>query len=138
MSQLPAPYAETMTAPPPAEPIFSGSGGNLTAIIRRIEDAIDLETASLRKDTKFDLAASNARKSRHLYELNKAANGLSPRHLTDEHRDGLQRLRAKLEMNEQTILAHLSAVKEVAGMLQDAIQRAETDGTYTAHEFGRR
>lgn len=138
MSQLPAPYADTMTMPPPSEPSFGGGGGNLSAIISRIEDAVDLETDSLRKDRKFDLAASNARKSRYLYELNKAASGLSPRHLSAEHREGLQRLRAKLEVNERTILAHLSAVKEVADILQSAIQRAETDGTYSAHEFGRR
>ena len=136
MSQLPAAYAENVNGAPGAETAFPTSSGNLSAIIRRIEDAIDVETASLRKDAKFDLAASNARKSRYLYELNKAANGLSPRHLTDDHRDGLKRLRAKLEANEQTILAHLSAVKEVAGMLQSAIQRAETDGTYSAHQFG--
>jgi hypothetical protein len=138
MSQLPATFAETPRSPLAADPALAGGGGNLSAIIRRIEDAIDLETSSLRKDTKFDLAASNARKSRYLYDLNKVANGLSPRHLSEEHRDGLRRLRAKLEENEQTILAHLGAVKEVAGMLQDAIQRAETDGTYSASEFSRR
>jgi len=136
MSQLPVTFAESPKSPPPAEHAFVGTGGNLSSIILRIEEAIELETASLRKDTKFDLAASNARKSRYLYDLNKAANGLLPRHLSQEHREGLERLRAKLEVNEQTILAHLSAVKEVAGMLQSAIQRAETDGTYSAREFG--
>lgn len=138
MSQLPAPVQQEgpfrFTAGDPSVPALSGS---LSSIIRRIEDTIDLETAAIRKDTGFDLAASNARKSRYLYELNRAASGLSPQNLSDEHREALLRLRTKLEVNEQTILAHLNAVTEVAGMLQEAIQQAEADGTYSAAEFNR-
>ncbi|TGV74543.1 hypothetical protein EN801_040020, partial [Mesorhizobium sp. M00.F.Ca.ET.158.01.1.1] len=55
----------------------------------------------------------------------------------EQHREGLTRLRQKLAKNEAAILAHLSAVNEVAGLLRSAIQRAETDGTYSAGEFGR-
>jgi hypothetical protein len=138
MSQLPAPARPEgpfrFTAGDSSGPALSGS---LSSIIRRIEDTIDLETAAIRKDTGFDLAASNARKSRYLYELNRAATGLSPQNLSDEHVEGLKRLRTKLEINEQTILAHLNAVTEVAGMLQEAIQQAEADGTYSASEFNR-
>ena len=47
------------------------------------------------------------------------------------------RLRDKLATNEAAILAHLNAVNEVATLMQSAIQRAETDGTYSAGEFGR-
>ena len=48
----------------------------------------------------------------------------------------MTRLRQKLAKNEAAILAHLSAVNEVASLLRHAIQRAETDGTYSAGEFG--
>lgn len=133
MSQFPA--ALPQAPQPTSDPAAARSG--LSAIIRRIEDAIDLETKAIRKDRNFDLAASNARKGRYLYELNRATQGLSPQQLSEEHREGLRRLRAKLQVNEQAILAHLNAVKEVAGMLQEAIRRAETDGTYSAQEFGR-
>jgi hypothetical protein len=47
------------------------------------------------------------------------------------------RLREKLAANEAVILAHLSAVAEVATLMQDAIQRADADGTYSVDEFGR-
>jgi hypothetical protein len=137
MSQLPAPLQEADRRPAAADPAVPIHSGSLSSIIRRIEDAIDLETSAISKDTNFDLAASNARKSRYLYELNRASSGLSPQHLSDEHRDGLLRLRGKLEINERTILAHMSAVKEVAELLQEAIQRSETDGTYSAREFSR-
>lgn len=110
---------------------------NLSAIIGRIEETVDVETASIRTDVRFDIKASNARKSRYLYELNKAVSGLGSAMLLDEHREGIIRLREKLAENEVAILAHLNAVTEVAGLMQDAIQRAEADGTYSANEFGK-
>ena len=53
-----------------------------------------------------------------------------------EHRDGIKRLREKLATNEAAIRAHLNAVSEVANLMQNAIQRSEADGTYSAGEFG--
>ena len=110
--------------------------GSLTAIINRIEEAVETETAAIRTDVNFDLKASNARKSRCLYELNRAMKNLVVEDLVDEHKEGLLRLRGKLERNEAALLAHLSAVSEVANLMKSAIQHAETDGTYSAGEFG--
>lgn len=110
---------------------------NLSAIIGRIEETVEAETASIRTDIRFDIKASNARKSRYLYELNKVASGLNAVVLGEEHKEGIIRLREKLAANEQAILAHLNAVTEVAALMQDAIQQAEADGTYSASEFGR-
>lgn len=110
---------------------------NLTAIISRIEETVEAETASIRTDVRFDIKASNARKSRYLYELNKAIGGLNGTAVPAEQRGSIIRLREKLAANERAILAHLNAVGEVAALMQDAIQRAEADGTYSAAEFGR-
>lgn len=110
--------------------------GSLTAIINRIEDAVETETAAIRTDMNFDLKASNARKSRCLYELNRAMKNIAAEELVDEHKEGLLRLRGKLERNEAALLAHLSAVSEVANLMKNAIQHAEADGTYSAGEFG--
>jgi hypothetical protein len=110
--------------------------GNLAVIIGRIEEAVDDETAGIRANSSFDLKASNARKSRCLYELNRAMKGIGQVELLAEHREGLTRLRHKLAKNEAAILAHLSAVTEVANLLKNAIQHAEADGTYSASEFG--
>jgi hypothetical protein len=110
---------------------------NLSTIIGRIEEAVETETASIRTDTRFDIKASNVRKSRYLYELNKAISSLRGVVLGEEQRDGMLRLRDKLAANEAVILAHLSAVAEVATLMQDAIQRADADGTYSVDEFGR-
>lgn len=110
---------------------------NLSAIIARIEETIDMETASIRTDPRFDIKTSNARKSRYLYELNKAISALCGAVPGEEHRAGVLRLRDKLASNEAAILAHLNAVTEVASLIQSAIENAEADGTYSADAFGR-
>jgi len=108
---------------------------NLSAIIGRIEAAIDEETAAIRGNLDFDIPASNARKSRYLYELNKASRCVNLRDISTEERNQLAGLREKLAANEAAILAHINAVTEVAALIQKAIQRAEADGTYSAREF---
>ena len=110
--------------------------GNLAAIIGRIEEVVDEETAGIRSGTAYDLKSSNARKSRYLYELNRALKGANEIEFLEQHKEGLQRLRQKLAKNEAAILAHLNAVNEVATLLRNAIQRADTDGTYSVGEFG--
>lgn len=110
---------------------------NLSAIIARIEETIDAETAAIRTEPRFDIKASNVRKSRYLYELNKAIPTLHGAMLGEHHRAAVLRLRDKLAANEAAILAHLNAVTEVATVMQNAIQHAEADGTYSAEAFGR-
>jgi hypothetical protein len=109
--------------------------GSLGTIIARIEEAIEAETAAIRTDVNFDLKASNARKSRHLYDLNRAVRDVGAGAL-EAHRPDIARLRDKLADNESAIKAHLSAVNEVARLLQDAIERSEDDGTYSTRTFG--
>ncbi|MBL8583845.1 MAG: hypothetical protein JNL61_16670 [Rhizobiaceae bacterium] len=115
---------------PPARP------ANIAAILGRIEEAVDEETDQIRTDMKFDLKASTARKSRCLYELSRAIKGLGEAEFLAAHGEELKRLRGKLARNEATLKAHLSAVGEVASLLQNTIQQAEADGTYSAGAFG--
>ncbi|CAM5464259.1 hypothetical protein ATER59S_03042 [Aquamicrobium terrae] len=128
----PKPSVRTAAAAPIA---VAAQPGNLAGLLARIEEAVEEETAAIRIDTSYDLKASNARKSRYLYELNRAMKGISVEYLA-QHSEGLLRLRQKLARNEAAILAHLNAVNEVATLLKEAIQHAEADGTYSAGEFG--
>lgn len=129
-----AAYVPVVAVPQPARETIRTSPVELGQIIQRIEDALDTETAAIRTDMAFDLKGSNARKSRHLYELTRAVRTLGG-HVPAVHRESLLGLRAKLERNEAAILAHMSAVGEVAGMIQEAIRRTDADGTYSAHSF---
>jgi hypothetical protein len=60
---------------------------------------------------------------------------VTPQTISAAERDQLASLRRKLAANEAAILSHINAVTEVAALLQKAIERAETDGTYSAREF---
>jgi len=127
-----------LSAPRRAAPDLNAdnrSGGLLT-IIERIEQAIDQETTAIRTDMNFDVADSNIRKSRHLYDLSRAlkAHGLGD--LPASAANGLKQLREKLAVNQAALAAHLAAVTEVAALMQGAIQHAEADGTYSASAFG--
>ncbi len=129
-----APSSQSLAVRPAPEQ--AAPSVNLAALIGRIEEAIGEETASIRTDIHFDIKASNARKSRYLYELTRALKGAREGAVPPEHRDGLIRLRDRLSDNEAAIRAHLSAVNEVATLMQNVIQHAENDGTYSASEFG--
>lgn len=126
------------SASPAPEPLSPGrgAGGNLGSIIARIEEAVEEETAAIGGSPRFDLQASNARKSRCLYELSRAVKGLRASEVGADARDGFKRLREKLSRNERAIRAHLEAVGEVAALLQNAIAQSQSDGTYGSAEFG--
>ena len=98
----------------PIEPIMVQRPASLASIISRVEQAVDEETAAIRTDMKFDLKASNARKSRYLYELSRAVKGAGAIQMVAEQREAIVRLREKLARNEAAIRAHLNAVNEVA------------------------
>lgn len=126
-ASLPAPRMAAAMAMPRQQ------NGSLLALIGRLEEAVEAETKAIR-DPGFDIDASNARKSRHLYELNRALKGDAVP--GPEHREAILRLRAKLAANEAAVAAHLNAVSEVASLIQNVIHNAETDGTYSSAAFG--
>jgi hypothetical protein len=127
-----------LTPPRGAAHVDAGLGQaiSLSALIGRIDEAVERETHGLKTDRNFDIADSNMRKSRFLYELNRAVKVLAPSDLTAEHREALIKLRATLARNEATIRAHMEAVGEVANLVRDALRNAETDGTYSSGGFG--
>jgi len=101
------------------------------AVLHRIEEYIEEETAALDKSLDFDFKASNDRKSQGLVDLNQALRRLQKSDFNAELHGHLAAFRVKLEKNLHKIRLHLEAVKEITAMLSQAIQSAESDGTYT-------
>lgn len=101
------------------------------SIIHRIEGYLDDETVALDKSLKFDFKTSNDRKSQGLLDLNQALRRLQPNDINGDLQLRLAVFREKLGINLRKIRLHLDAVKEISAMLSDAIQNAESDGTYT-------
>lgn len=108
---------------------------SLHSIIKRAIECVEAETNALRTLANFDAKQLNSRKSRLLYELGKASRNLDIASLDRACLDDFQALRSALAENETALRSHISAVSEVAGILQKAIEREEADGTYTASGF---
>ncbi len=115
----------------PSRPDADSARALAISVIRRIEGYLDEETTALDKFLEFDFKASNDRKSQGLVDLNQALRRLQKSDLNADLQVRLGAFRAKLAKNLHKIRLHLDAVKEIAAMLSDAIQSAESDGTYT-------
>jgi hypothetical protein len=103
----------------------------VVSVITRIEGYLDEETAALSKSLQFDFKTSNDRKSQGLLDLNQALRRLQRTEINADLQLRLAMFREKLAVNLHKIRLHLEAVKEIAAMLSEAIQNAESDGTYT-------
>jgi len=101
------------------------------SVISCIESYLDEETAALNSTLAYDFKTSNDRKSQGLLDLSQALRGLQQSDINDDLKLRLVGFREKLTINLRKIRLHLEAVKEIASVLSDAIQNAESDGTYS-------
>ena len=115
----------------PATHDADGARAVVLSVIQRIEGYLDEETAALDKLMSFDFKASNDRKSQGLLDLNQALRRLPGSDVNADLKNRLTNFREKLALNLRKIRLHLNAVKEISAMLSEAIQSAESDGTYT-------
>jgi hypothetical protein len=116
-----------------ARPVEGGPPvhGLFERAIERLEEVVVQETQALRSRAAIDLRDFNNRKSQGLLELNRALRGLDGIANDKSALAGLSGLRTKLDANRAALKTHLEAVREVATVLADAIQDAESDGTYS-------
>lgn len=103
----------------------------LESAVRRLEETVEQETAALRSRSPIDLNEFNNRKSQGLLELDRALRMLGDAQPSDDMKAALKTLRDKLDLNREVLKTHLDAVREVAGIIADAIRNAESDGTYS-------
>ncbi|PWL17298.1 flagellar protein FlgN [Falsochrobactrum shanghaiense] len=102
--------------------------------IQRLEDVIDTETRLLLEGGNPDLVDINTRKSRGLYDFNKAirkATGLADPAAMKGLQPLLDGLKHKLEKNCEALQLHLRAVGELADLIRGALETQEADGTYS-------
>lgn len=148
LQQRPAPAGPLIAAIPamspaprpaqPRQPAINNSAARsmVLAIVQRLEAYIEEETTALAATSNFDFKTSNDRKSQGLVDLNQAMRRLTKADVDKPLQQRLAEFRAKLTINLETIKMHLNAVKEISGVLSQAIQSAESDGTYTRANIG--
>lgn len=113
-----------------AQTQINSATSSFRGIIDRLIVCIDQETQSVRDDAGFDFQASVERKSRLLFELNRASRSINLDDLDSQCIGQLALLKNALQENENQIKAHLSAVREVSGIMVQLIKNEEADGTY--------
>ncbi|WP_099864007.1 hypothetical protein [Pararhizobium haloflavum] len=114
---------------------MNGTELRISGVLGRLENVLANENALIGADVNFDIKASNARKSRCLYELNLLFKSTRPDEFPPAFRSRLEALRAMLDVNAVRVRAHLEAVRGVTDLLNDAVQAAEADGTYSMEQF---
>lgn len=107
----------------------------LSGILSRLETVLETENARIGTDPTFDVKASNAQKSRCLYELNLLFRSVGEAKGPVHFQERLLGLRATLETNSVRVKAHLDAVKGVTDLINEAALAAEADGTYSVDQF---
>jgi hypothetical protein len=109
----------------------AAAAANLARAIDRLEEVVEQETMALRSRAHVDLKEFNTRKSHGLLELTRATRPFGPGTLTEPLRTRLMALRARLDANRAALAMHLEAVREVSTIMAEAMQKAESDGTYS-------
>jgi hypothetical protein len=103
----------------------------IEAAVSRLAIIVDEETEALRQGAEADFKSFNTRKSFGFIELSRALRLLGNGKPEPATARMLQDLSTKLEVNRQMLKLHLDAVGEVASIISQSIQEAESDGTYT-------
>ena len=119
---------------PPEDPAENSALKPVMRAIQRLEDVIDTETRLLLEGGNPDLAEINSRKSRGLYDFNKAirkAAGAAEPAAMKRLQPLLDNLKQKLEKNCEALQLHLRAVGELADLIRGALETQEADGTYS-------
>lgn len=117
----------------PAVKQAGGAKAFVLSAIDRIEAVVLEETEALRNSANYDLASSNNRKSHSIVDFNNAIRNLAKSDIDPELVDRLESMRQRLRENHHVIRLHLEAAKEISALLSDAMQDAESDGTYSRY-----
>jgi hypothetical protein len=120
-------FASKLAAPDASPSVY----GPVERVIERLTEVVDQETAALRARITAGLQDFNNRKSQGLLDLNRVLRQYDGAAIDKAVLVRLADLRARLDLNRAVLQMHLEAVREVAGVVADAIRDAESDGTYS-------
>ena len=110
----------------------------LLTMVRRLEQVVDAETAALAENRVIDLAVYTRKKSQILLEVTRLTKMMKLPSADAELHNGLQSLKHSLDVNRSTLDLHLRAASQLTEVISDAVKAAESDGTYSASDYGDR
>jgi hypothetical protein len=123
-----APAKAAAPAPrPPADPVLE----SLIRTIVGLEAVVEEETQALQLRQPVDLDVFSNRKSQGLMELNRSMQHIDGARHRTQLAPRLDSLRSKLAANQAALALHLEAVREISGIIANAIREQDSDGTYS-------
>lgn len=99
----------------------------------RLEETLELETKALLAHDLSRLEEFNRRKSQSLLEISRIVRTAEGAALDVRATERLQKLKSKIEENQEILERHMRAVQEVSNIVTQAIQRADSDSTYSVN-----
>ncbi len=121
-----------MNSPKPAiTPAPSPQSQALSATLTRLESLLDEERAELSGGRFSRVPEFNMRKSQLLLELSRTVKAAAAISAGPDMEERVSALRRKLIDNRAVLGVHLEAAREVVAIITQAMQDAESDGTYT-------
>jgi flagellar biosynthesis/type III secretory pathway chaperone len=121
-----------MTNPSMQRGLTSTRPSSFENILARLNSVIAEETAVLDQRQIGELQAFTVKKNQLLFELTRALKSQSVDELNHGYIPQLKELRWRLEANRKLLGTHLDAAREIAQTIVEAIQQADSDGTYVA------
>lgn len=117
-------------------PADEGEAPNISKVTASLLTCIRQETAALKANRRYDMVASNARKSRLLYELSRASGGTHAQDRSPELSAQIKTLKAELATNALLVEGHVSALREIGELMISLVRRDDADGTYVKQRTG--
>ena len=110
----------------------------LLAIVDRLKEIIDAETEALAEKQVTDLTVFTRKKSQILLEVTRLTRQMKLPTGSELLHHRLEGLTASLEHNRSSLETHLRAAGQLTDIISNAVQAADSDGTYSAAGVGDR
>lgn len=113
------------------EPVTPATVAAFLAVVDRVEAVLDAETDALTRQLPADMTEIGNRKRQGLLEMSRALKSAAAAGPRAEIRDRLAQFARTLERNRAVLGSQLLAVREIAEIVAQTMQEAESDGTYS-------
>ena|GEM_PF-5419462 len=121
---------------PPPQPGSARLGIFLQAVAR-VEETLQAESVIISEYRNDELPALNERKTRALFDLDRAIKGLQPEEVSEDAWARVRHLRDTLEESRKLLLVHLTAAQEISALIEKVMAESDSDGTYNFATFKR-
>ena len=105
--------------------------------VARVEETLQAESEIISEYRNDELPALNERKTRALFDLDRAIKGLQPEEVSEDAWARVRNLRDTLEESRKLLLIHLNAAQEISALIEKVMAESDSDGTYNFATFKR-